>query len=115
VIHGNYDMYERLYADPDGLRAGSAAGPAAAPKKDEPRRPAPKAKRKRRFPFRKVEELESEIAGLETKVRELERLMASPELYRDGEQVKATTTAFEETKARLKHLYEHWEEAVELN
>ena len=41
--------------------------------------------------------------------------LASPELYRDGERVKKTTQAFEETKAKLQQLYEHWEEAVELN
>ena len=31
------------------------------------------------------------------------------------EQGQDTTQAFEETKARLAQLYEHWEEAVELN
>jgi hypothetical protein len=35
--------------------------------------------------------------------------------YRDGERVKQTTKAFEETKVNLQQLYEHWEEAVELN
>ena len=56
------------------------------------------------------------LAGsAETELRELEQRMASPELYRDGEKVKATTKAFEDVKARLDQLYEHWEEAVELN
>ena len=41
--------------------------------------------------------------------------VASPDLYRDGEKVKETTSAFEATKAKLKELYAHWEEAVELN
>ena len=48
-------------------------------------------------------------------MQELEQLLASPELYRDGERVKQTTKAFEEAKAALQQLYEHWEEAVELN
>jgi hypothetical protein len=48
-------------------------------------------------------------------LRELETLLASPELYRDGEKVKDAMRGFEETKAQLKQLYEHWEEAVELN
>ncbi len=74
-----------------------------------------KGKRKRKFPYRKVEELEAEIAATETEIQELEQLMASPDLYRDGERVKETTQAFEEAKEQLKHLYEHWEEAVELN
>ena len=48
-------------------------------------------------------------------MRELERLMASTELYRDGEKVKETMQQFEDVKTSLKRLYEHWEEAVELN
>ena len=118
VIHGNYDTYERMRAlqdepaaakpekrqEPvprDGARAGTAA--------------TGKVKRKRRFPYRKVEELEADIAGEEARLQELEQLLASPDLYRDGDRVKQTTRTFEETKARLQQLYEHWEEAVELN
>jgi hypothetical protein len=62
-----------------------------------------------------VEELEADIAQEESRLRELETRLASPELYRDGERVKETTRDFEETKSRLQHLYTHWEEAVELN
>ncbi|HMC64619.1 MAG TPA: ABC transporter C-terminal domain-containing protein, partial [Gemmataceae bacterium] len=69
----------------------------------------------RRFPYRKIEELEADIATGETRLRELEQRLASPDLYRDGEQVKGTMKAFEEAKALLHQLYEHWEEAVELN
>ena len=72
-------------------------------------------KRKRRYPFRKVEELEADIAVAETSLRELEQRLASAELYREGEKVKQTMQNFEDIKARLKQLYEHWEEAVELN
>jgi ATP-binding cassette subfamily F protein 3 len=118
VIHGNYDTYERMRAlqteeakaapakkpaEPEAARAPTAAAPAA------------KVKRKRRFPYRKVEELEGDIAAQEAALRELEQQLASPDLYRDGERVQQVTRAFEETKARLAQLYEHWEEAVELN
>jgi ATP-binding cassette subfamily F protein 3 len=112
VIHGNYDTYERMRA----LQAEMAP-----PKKEE--RPSPQrqrgeekpAKRKRQFPYRKTEEIEADIAATEARLRGLEEQMASPELYRDGDKVKETTRAFEETKAQLARLYEHWEEAVELN
>ncbi|MBV9126033.1 MAG: ABC-F family ATP-binding cassette domain-containing protein, partial [Planctomycetes bacterium] len=117
VVHGNYDTYELMRAQQEAARseaedrkkteAGNQAvnnSPTAAPKK-----------RKRRFPYRKVEELEAEIHEQETRLRELEERLASPELYREGERVQETTRAFEETKAQLQHLYEHWEEAVELN
>ena len=45
----------------------------------------------------------------------MEKQLASAELYRDGDKVKETMQAFEDTKAKLKQLYEHWEEAEELN
>ncbi len=118
VIHGNYDTYELMRAQSgQSQRAGSvsdgkasvayASGSSARPKRE--------TKRKRKFPYRKVEDLEADIAATETELQELEQLLASPELYRDGERVKQTTRAFEEAKAQLQQLYEHWEEAVELN
>ena len=41
--------------------------------------------------------------------------LASPDLYRDGDKVKQATARFEELKARIATLYQHWEEAVEMN
>jgi ATP-binding cassette subfamily F protein 3 len=114
VIHGNYDTYERM-------RALQAEKPPAPPQPEARSKIAAaaesgaKPRRKRRFPYRKVEELETEIAAGETRIQELEKLLASSELYRDGARVKETMQAFEEAKASLKHLYEHWEETVELN
>jgi ATP-binding cassette subfamily F protein 3 len=113
VIHGNYDTYERMRALQEDM----------APEKREKEKPAQRAaaaiatkpKRKRKFPYRKVADLEADIAAQETRLRELEELLASPNLYRDGDKVKETTRGFEETKAELQRLYEHWEEAVELN
>jgi ATP-binding cassette subfamily F protein 3 len=104
------------------MRAQQEAARAEAPKKaaaaKAPARAAAAAKpakRKRKFPYRKVEDLETDIAAAEDEVRQLEEAMASPDLYRDGDRVKQTTKAFEEAKARVAQLYEHWEEAVELN
>jgi ATP-binding cassette subfamily F protein 3 len=115
VIHGNYDTYERMRALQEEGRT--------APKKETDKKPtaaarapaAEKPKRKRRFPYRKVEDLEADIAAAETQLREVEALLASPDLYRDRDKVKETTSAFEELKQRLQQLYEHWEEAIELN
>src|SRR5262249_23640908 len=103
------------------LRAAAAEEAAARPAKKEPAKERPaasgttKVKRKRKFPYRKTAEIEADIAENETTLQELEQLLASPELYRDGERVKETTRLLEETKLRLQQLYEHWEEAVELN
>jgi ATP-binding cassette subfamily F protein 3 len=120
VIHGNYDTYEMMRAQQEADAEAKAAR-----KKEAAARSAPavqaappaggKVKRKRKFPYRKVEELEADILVAEEEIQELEKLMASPDLYRDGDRVKQTTRAFEEAKAHLQQLYEHWEEAVELN
>jgi ATP-binding cassette subfamily F protein 3 len=113
IIHGNYDMYERMRllqesADADGRGKKEAA-------KEETRTTGKPAKRKRQFPYRKVEELEAEIASEETRVKSLEETLASPDLYREGGKVQEIMQAFENAKVKLKQLYEHWEEAVELN
>src|SRR6185437_12697758 len=120
VIHGNYDTYELMRAQQLENRAPKAdsrkqAEPTEANVLSATGSTSAKGKRKRKFPYRKVEDLEAEIAATEMEIQELEQLMASPDLYRDGERVKETTRAFEEAKEQLKHLYEHWEEAVELN
>jgi ATP-binding cassette subfamily F protein 3 len=117
VIHGNYDTYERMRELQAEAKASAPAKKAPEPEPARaPSAPAPgKVKRKRRFPYRKVEDLEADIAAQETVLRDLEKQMASPELYREGDRVKEITRAFEETKVRLAQLYEQWEEAVELN
>jgi ATP-binding cassette subfamily F protein 3 len=115
VIHGNYDTYtlmrgrQRAAESEDrrveGPRRNAAAANAAAARQ----------KQKRRFPYRKVADLEADISASEARLRELEELLASPQIYRDGEKVKETMRSFDDTKKRLQELYEHWEEAVDLN
>jgi len=111
VIHGNYDTYELMRTQAPAAKKEVV--------EDKPPPPSPsreaKPKRKRRFPYRKIEDLEADIAGAETRLQELEKLLASSELYRDGNRVKETMRDFEDTKAALKQLYEQWEEAIELN
>lgn len=116
VVAGNYDTYQLLQTS--RARPKGESKKQAAPDGREPvgaKASDAKPKRKRKFPYRKVEDIEAEIAAIEAKVKDLEALMASPELYRDGDKVKQTTDLFETTKAQLAQLYEHWEEATELN
>jgi ATP-binding cassette subfamily F protein 3 len=115
VIHGNYDTYEMMRAQQEAARAESAKQTSEPKPAAAARAAASATKRKRRFPYRKIEDLETDIAAQETRIRELEQLLASPDLYRDGEKVKEAMRGFEETKQSLQQLYEHWEEAVELN
>jgi ATP-binding cassette, subfamily F, member 3 len=119
LIYGNFDTYERMRAmqaeAKQAVKAG-AKGQSNTEAAENGKTPATgKVKRKRRFPYRKVEDLEADIAREETHLRETEHLLASPELYREGDRVKTVTREFEEVKRRLQQLYEHWEEAVELS
>jgi ATP-binding cassette, subfamily F, member 3 len=115
VIHGNYDTYELMRAQQDAARAEVKQKPATSRERERTDGGAKKEKRKRKFPYRKTLEIEADIATAETELRELEERLASPDLYKDGDKVKQTTKEFEEVKAELARLYEHWEEAVELN
>jgi ATP-binding cassette subfamily F protein 3 len=74
-----------------------------------------KDRRKRKFPYRKSAEIEAEIAEREARVEELHHLFGSEEVLRDGSKVKALKTELDEHEQALPQLYEHWEEASELN
>jgi ATP-binding cassette subfamily F protein 3 len=116
VIFGNYDTYEMMKAQKQSDAPGKSR-PGSSEKSHNLSRPDPaasaKPKRRRRFPYRKIADLEAEIASHESHLRDVEQLLAEPALYRDGDRVKATMKDFEETKACLQRLYEHWEETVE--
>lgn len=119
VVFGNYDTYELLRAQQLAAAAEKEARRQAALEASRPAAPAStttsKGKRKRKFPYRKLEELEADVAATEEELRQVEEKLASPDLYREGDKVKETTRVFEELKIKLAQLYEHWEEAVELN
>lgn len=112
VVFGNYDTYERLRAQQ--LTAASErrqvkAEPAGVQVE------AKSAKRKRKHPYRKVADIEADITAQEALIIELESALANGDLYRDAEKVRSTMQAFADAKTRLQQLYEHWEEAEELN
>jgi ATP-binding cassette subfamily F protein 3 len=120
VVYGNYDTYELLRQAREKAEAETsansrkpvdAAGPPSAKGKssDQPQ------KRKRKFPYRKVPDLEAEIAAVEKKVADLEAAMQTPEVYKDATRVRDAMNELEAAKNKLAQLYQHWEEAVELN
>jgi ATP-binding cassette subfamily F protein 3 len=65
VVHGNYDTYELLRAEQKAGASGAKASSQA--KNGSTKQSATKVKKKRRFPYRKVEDLEAEIAETETR------------------------------------------------
>jgi ATP-binding cassette subfamily F protein 3 len=76
---------------------------------------ADSTRRRRKFPYRKVHDLEADIHAVESRLAQIESDLANPDMYRDGQKARLATQEFEDLRARLTQLYEHWEEAVELN
>jgi ATP-binding cassette subfamily F protein 3 len=121
VIEGNYDTYihlmkQGLAAEARGLQAGETAVRTADARPAEPvRNGAGQVRRKRKFPYRKAGEIEAEIHHREERIAEIHRLMGSAEVLRDGHQVKQLAAELHDHQQQLSQLYEHWEEAAELN
>ncbi|MGW8256388.1 MAG: ABC-F family ATP-binding cassette domain-containing protein [Thermoguttaceae bacterium] len=119
VVEGNYDAYQLL------LGRKFDASPNMPTEKDTPKsakiakrsdKPSSKKRaKKRRFPFRKVTDLEDEIFIRETLVQECHKELTQPEILRNGDRVKAIMAKIAEEQDALKTLYQHWEEASELN
>ncbi len=72
-------------------------------------------KRKRKFPYRKVADLEQTITTAEAELEALHGRMLEPENLRDGRIMKELQQLLADTEQQLLQLYEHYEEACELN
>jgi ATP-binding cassette subfamily F protein 3 len=118
VVYGNYDTYELLRQSREEAAKQAGGRKPAEAAKDAPRAAAGEAKpakRKRQFPYRKVADLEADIATTEAKIADLEAALQSPDVYRDATRLRDTMKALDDSKDALARLYQHWEEAVELN
>ena len=121
VIDGNYDTYQHFVkqglakeARANVALAGTKLGPGAPRVEDASSKPA-KDRRKRKFPYRKSAEIEAEIAQREARIEELHQLFGSEEVLRDGAKIKELRAELTEHETALPLLYEHWEEATEMN
>ncbi|HEY6563506.1 MAG TPA: hypothetical protein VIY86_03370, partial [Pirellulaceae bacterium] len=72
-------------------------------------------KRKRKFAYRKVADLEDEIARRETSITEIHQRLSEPDVLRNGEWIRQLKAELAVHQEALTQLYEHWEEAAELN
>ena len=119
VIDGNYDTYQHLIRQGLAKEARAATAVAIAKGKeddDKEKRGKPaKERRKRKFPYRKTADIEAEIAQREERIEEIHRLFGAEEVLRDGGRVKQLKAELEEHESALPKLYEHWEEASEIN
>ena len=116
VIEGNYDAYRHLAAlSPSNERGRACEKSERAAAKPKKSTAEDGSKRRRRFPYRKVADLEGEIFVRESRVEELTGALASPEVLRSGEKTREIKAEIADQQATLRTLYEHWEEATELN
>ncbi|MDR1479431.1 MAG: ATP-binding cassette domain-containing protein [Planctomycetaceae bacterium] len=74
-----------------------------------------KEKRIRKFPFRKVADIEEEIFARETRLMSLNEDLLRPEVTRNGEMVKSIHAEISDEQNKITTLYEHWDESNELN
>jgi len=118
IIEGNYDTYQYLVGRKKDDAPEEKIGEVP-PKPDKSARksikPSKKSTKKRRFPYRKVADLEDEIFIRETLVQELQNELAQLETLRNGDRVRRIMAKIAKEQETLKTLYEHWEEATELN
>jgi ATP-binding cassette, subfamily F, member 3 len=119
---GNYSDYVR-FAERRALELGQAREPSRSPRSGEAKSTgsgtagegSKPTRRKRRFPYRKTDEIEREIAEKEATLRQLETEMADPQIHRTPDRIRDVTRRHDSLSAELAVLYEHWEEATELN
>jgi ATP-binding cassette subfamily F protein 3 len=125
VIDGNYDTYQHFVkqglarearADVAAAKNQSiaAAGTKLGPSASASGKPT-KDRRKRKFPYRKAAEIEAEIAERESRIEQLHQLFTQDGVLRDGARIKELKAELAGHEVALPQLYEHWEEATDLN
>jgi ATP-binding cassette, subfamily F, member 3 len=114
TVEGNYDEYQRQLRGSDVASEPPPAKiePPARKKTDKPKKSTSK---KRRFPYRKTADIEDEIFIRETQVQQCQNELLDPNVLRNGDRVREIKCQMEQEQELLKKLYEHWEEASELN
>ncbi|MGA2797464.1 MAG: hypothetical protein ABSE63_07805, partial [Thermoguttaceae bacterium] len=108
---GKEDVKERPKKGKGGQKSRKTLQKSGKPSKISSKKPG----KKRRYPFRKVSDLEDEIFIRETLVQEFQKELAQPETLRNGDRVRSITAKIAGEQEALKTLYEHWNEATELN
>ncbi|MBN1908881.1 MAG: ABC-F family ATP-binding cassette domain-containing protein [Pirellulales bacterium] len=116
VIEGNYETFQSL--NRQAADSPSELEPASCLARRETSRPVAndeKKNKKRRFPYRKVEDIEADIFEHESRLAELHDALAQPDTHRDGQRVRQLKDDIAQQQSQLETLYAHWEEATELN
>lgn len=112
---GTYTEYLAFRQARRAEEAAAAERAAARAALASPKPVAKDSRRKRKYPYRKVAEIEGEIAATETLVAQCQTDLGDPGVHRDAARMMATMSQLESAQGKLAQLYEHWEEAMELN
>jgi ATP-binding cassette subfamily F protein 3 len=112
---GNYDDYlARRPAAPAPSPADSPAGPPAGDGSSRRRRNASAARRGLERELGKLRArlsaVEGEISSHEARLADLARILADPDLYRDGERAREITRTRKDTETQMAWLMREWEE-----
>jgi ATP-binding cassette subfamily F protein 3 len=111
VIDGDYATYQYIAKQEAEALLKTTSGGTGARASSSGEKP----RRKRKFPYRKPADLECEISQVEAELAAAEAALADPETWKDAGSAKAAQSRYDTLKEHLPRLYEHWEEAVELN
>jgi ATP-binding cassette subfamily F protein 3 len=125
VVEGNYQTYRDLCKQ-ELLGPSSEKGDAPGRRKSPPKSPVkspPKSSgktserdsRRRRFPYRKLEDIEKDIFTREAAIETFHDELARGDTHHDGNRVRQIKTEIAEHQEAVRRLYEHWDEAAELN
>jgi ATP-binding cassette subfamily F protein 3 len=112
---GNYDRYLEAATEGPAMAAPEPAEGEAAPAANSKRERIAERERSReqvrhtRRAQRRLATLEAEIAALEGELEALSERLGAPEVYRDGEVVRAIEAERGEIRASLGRLYSEWE------
>jgi ATP-binding cassette subfamily F protein 3 len=111
---GDYTEYHDWKAAQKRAPVQEAVVPATKPKEtvSRPKAKAAQGKGERKQAARDSQALEAEIAEAEKRLAELSEQLGQPEFARDSERLKALNKDYQLTDARLRALYEEWEQAA---
>ncbi|WP_445785727.1 ATP-binding cassette domain-containing protein [Stratiformator vulcanicus] len=112
---GNYTAYvafrDAINAQPDSEQSAKKA-------KKEKKQPEPsksEQKPKRRFPYRPVEDIESDVTRQEELIASLEADMVRPDVLKNPKELQSVQHEYHDARSKLSDLMAAWEEALELN
>ena len=108
---GNYSEYAAFRAGRDAELAAEREQ-APAPAKQSGGSPSASNAKAKKFPYRKPEAIEADIAETEAHIAELERKMSDPAVLKNGGKIRRVRDDHADAKAELSRLWEHLEEVM---